>query len=83
MLAKLARIALVAEEMGRHDDAMMVAAKLTEGAQVWLNGTATARMLYDFRCVETRFHSCSHTTTVQLIKLLCASKQRQCYDGSC
>jgi endoglucanase Acf2 len=49
MLAKMARIALIAEELGRHDDAMAVAAKLTEGCAVWLNGTATAKMLYDFR----------------------------------
>lgn len=34
MLSKMGRIALIAEEMGRHDDAMMVAARLAEASQV-------------------------------------------------
>ncbi|KAG5178337.1 hypothetical protein JKP88DRAFT_188690 [Tribonema minus] len=49
MLAKMARIALIAEEMGRHEDAMAVSLRLTEAAQVWLNGTASAPLLYDYR----------------------------------
>lgn len=36
MLAKMGRIALIAEEMGRHDDARKVAARLAEASQVQL-----------------------------------------------
>lgn len=34
MLAKMGRIALIAEEMGRHEDAQRVAARLAEASQV-------------------------------------------------
>lgn len=34
MLAKMGRVALIAEEMGRHDDARRVAARLAEASQV-------------------------------------------------
>eukprot|EP00903_Cladosiphon_okamuranus_P009961 g9449.t1 len=49
MLAKMGRIALIAEEMGRPEDARMVASRLAEASQVWLNGTAGSPLLYDFR----------------------------------
>ncbi|CAN0000956.1 unnamed protein product [Ectocarpus sp. 4 AP-2014] len=66
MLAKMGRIALIAEEMGRPEDARMVAARLAEASQVWLNGTAGSPLLYDFRwggvvtcgCAYKKEHGC-------------------------
>ncbi len=47
LLAKLGRIALIAEVLGRHDEAMAAAARLIEALDVWNNGTAEAPLLYD------------------------------------
>ncbi len=47
LLAKLGRIALIAEVLGRHDDAMAAAAHLVEAMDVWSNGTAEAPLMYD------------------------------------
>ncbi|CAM9532101.1 unnamed protein product, partial [Phaeothamnion confervicola] len=47
MLAKMARIALIAEEMGRLDDARDVAGRLKAFSEVWFNGSAQAPFLYD------------------------------------
>ncbi len=47
LLAKLGRIALIAEVLGRHDEAMATAARLVEALNVWNNGTAEAPLVYD------------------------------------
>ncbi len=47
LLAKLGRIALIAEVLGRHDDAMAAAGRLVEALDVWTNGTAEAPLMYD------------------------------------
>lgn len=49
MLAKLARILVVAEEVGGVSDKQFKAAltRLKAGTQVWLDGTAKAQLLYD------------------------------------
>ncbi len=47
LLAKLGRIALIAEVLGRHDEAMAAAARLVEAMNVWNNGTAEAPLVYD------------------------------------
>ena len=52
MLAKMGRIALIAEEMGRPDDARMVAARLAEASQVWLCAVRTL-FVYFFSLRET------------------------------
>jgi hypothetical protein len=49
MLAKLGRIALIADALGRHDEAMAAAKRLTDAIDVWYDGTAEAPLLYDFR----------------------------------
>lgn len=60
MLAKMGRIALIAEEMGRPDDARMVAARLAEASQVWLCAVRTL-WVTSFPCARREKRpTCSH-----------------------